>query len=81
MTNAELTTKLAELEHRIIYLEKVALRIPKANWMVKPEDVIEGFPFGTWKEYPPTQAAPQADWQQAYTDQITPSYHCTYEHP
>lgn len=76
MTNAELTTKLAELEHRIIYLEKVALRIPKANWMAKPEDVIEGFPFGTCKEYPPTQAAPQA-----YTDQMTPSYHCTYEHP
>ena len=76
MSDTELNAKLSELEHRIIYLEKVALRIPKANWMAKSEDVIEGFPFGTWKEYPPTQAAPQA-----YTDQMTPSYHCTYEHP
>lgn len=60
MTNAELTTKLAELESRILYLEQQQ----------------QPFPFGTWKEYPPTQAAPQA-----YTDQMTPSYHCTYEHP
>jgi len=40
------------------------------------DGVLKGFPFGTWKEYPPTQGAPQA-----YTDQMTPSYHCTYEHP
>lgn len=60
MTNAELTTKLAELESRILYLEQQQ----------------QPFPFGTWKEYPPTQAA-----SQAYTDQMTPSYHCTYEHP
>lgn len=76
MSDTELNAKLSELEHRIIYLEKVALRIPKANWMAKPEDVIEGFPFGTWKEYPPTQGAP------SIADKYTvPSYHCTYEHP
>ena len=34
------------------------------------------FPFGTWKEYPPTQGAPSV------ADQYSvPSYHCTYEHP
>jgi len=58
MTDTELTTKLAELESRILYLEQ------------------QQQPFGTWKEYPPTQGAPQA-----YTDQMTPSYHVTYEHP
>lgn len=58
MTNAELTTKLAELESRILYLEQ------------------QPFPFGTWKEYPPTQASPSV------ADKYTvPSYHCTYEHP
>lgn len=67
MTNAELTTKLAELESRILYLEQQRQG---------DSAVLHGFPFGTWKEYPPTQAAPQA-----YTDQMTPSYHCTYEHP
>lgn len=38
--------------------------------------VLQGYPFGTWKEYPSSQGAPQA-----YIDQMTPSYHCTYEHP
>lgn len=77
MTDTELTTKLAELESRILYLEQQQqpLAEPKINWMAKPED-LQDFPFGTWKEYPPTQAAPQA-----YTDQMTPSYHVTYEHP
>lgn len=60
MTDTEIATKFAELENRILYLEQQQ----------------QPFPFGTWKEYPPTQAAPQA-----YTDQMTPSYHCTYEHP
>ncbi|WP_405350498.1 hypothetical protein [Ruminobacter amylophilus] len=80
MTDAELTAKLNELESRILYLEQqqqdAALRMPKINWIARIENELEGFPFGTWKEYPPTQAAPQA-----YTDQMTPSYHCTYEHP
>ena len=67
MTDAELTTKLAELESRILYLEQQ---------QQGDSAVLHGFPFGTWKEYPPTQGAPQA-----YTDQMTPSYHCTYEHP
>lgn len=45
---------------------------------VQQEDsaVLKGYPFGTWKEYPSSQGAPQA-----YADQMTPSYHCTYEHP
>ena len=66
MTDTEITAKLTELENRILYLEQQQ----------------QPFPFGTWKEYPPTQAAPQA-----FTDQscnnaaMTPSYHCTYEHP
>ena len=78
MTDAELTAKLAELENRILYLEQQQqpLAEPKINWMAKPEDLIEGFPFGTWKEYPPTQGAP------SLADKYTvPSYHCTYEHP
>ena len=65
MTDAELTTKLAELESRILYLEQQ-----------QQDGVLKGYPFGTWKEYPSSQGAPQA-----YTDQMTPSYHCTYEHP
>ena len=60
MTDTELTAKLADLENRILYLEQQQ----------------QPFPFGTWKEYPPTQAAPQAC---QYNE--TPSYHCTYEHP
>ena len=60
MTDAEITAKLTELENKILNLEQQQ----------------QHFPFGTWKEYPPTQAAPQA-----FTDQMTPSYHCTYEHP
>lgn len=60
MTDAEIIQKFTDLENRILYLEQQQ----------------QPFPFGTWKEFPPTQAAPQA-----FTDQMTPSYHCTYEHP
>ena len=60
MSDTDIKAKLAELEQRILYLEQQQ----------------QSFPFGTWKEYPPTQGAPQA-----YTDQMTPSYHVTYEHP
>ena len=60
MSDTDIQAKLAELEQRILYLEQQQ----------------QPFPFGTWKEYPPTQGAPQA-----YTDQMTPSCHCTYEHP
>lgn len=67
MTNAELTTKLAELESRILYLEQQ---------QQGDSAVLHGFPFGTWKEYPPTQGAPSIE--DKYT---VPSYHCTYEHP
>lgn len=56
MTDSVIQAKLAELEQRILYLEQQS----------RPD-----FPFGTWKEYPPTQGAPQT----------TPSYHCTYKHP
>lgn len=60
MTDAELTAKLNELESRILYLEQQQ----------------QPFPFGTWKEYPPTQGAPSV------ADKYSiPSYHCTYEHP
>ena len=61
MTDSVIQAKLAELEQRILYLEQQS----------RPD-----FPFGTWKEYPSTQAAPQANY-----DQMTPSFHCTYEHP
>jgi len=63
MSDTDIQAKLAELEQRILYLEQQYLE-------------QQPFPFGTWKEYPPTQGAPQA-----YTDQMTPSYHVTYEHP
>ena len=59
MTDTDIVTKLAELEQRILYLEQ--------QNKCSPDFAL----FGTWKEYPPTQAAPQT----------TPSYHCTYEHP
>ena len=65
MSDTDIQAKLAELEQRILYLEQQ-----------QQDGVLKGYPFGTWKEYPPSQGAPQA-----YTDQMTPSYHCTYEHP
>ena len=61
---------------------QIEIREIKATLKSMQEDIKrleqqqQPFPFGTWKEYPPTQGAPQA-----YTDQMTPSYHCTYEHP
>lgn len=60
MSYTDIQAKLAELENRILYLEQQQ----------------QPFPFGTWKEYLPTQGAPQT-----YPDLMTPSYHCTYEHP
>ena len=67
MTDAEITAKLTELESRILYLEQQ---------QQGDSATLQSFPFGTWKEYPPTQGAPQA-----YPDLMTPSYHCVYEHP
>ena len=66
MTDAEIIQKFTDLENRILYLEQQQ----------------QPFPFGTWKEFPPTQAAPQAFTDQSYNNAaMTPSYHCTYEHP
>ena len=67
MSDTDIQAKLAELEQRILYLEQQ---------QQGDSAVLKGYPFGTWKEYPPTQGAPNV------ADKYTiPSYHCTYEHP
>lgn len=58
MTDTEIIQKFTDLENRIRYLEMSS----------------SPFPFGTWKEYPPTQGCSQEELMKA-------SYHCTHEHP
>lgn len=64
MTDSEIIQKFTDLENRIRYLEMTSSPMP----------------FGTWKEYPPTQGCPDYAYM-ACKGSEAQSYHCRYEHP